>query len=435
MQETTGSYVLRNATIHLKGGGTKLTDIFVSNGIITGIFNSGSAESPAPSTQIEEIDLMGLSVLPGLVDMHVHFREPGYEYKETIAGGAAAAIAGGFTTVCPMPNLNPSPDSEEHLDQEIEAILKLRGKIDIRPYGCITLGRKGKECVDFKKLQTYSAKKGIQLAGFSDDGSGIQEEAPMRRALEASAREGFLVAAHCEVNDLLRGGYIHDGEWCRSHYHKGICSESEWKEVERDIKIAEETGGHLHICHVSTKESVELIREAKKRGVHVSCETGPHYLVFSDEDIKDEGRFKMNPPLRTPEDRRALIEGIIDGTIDAIATDHAPHSLEEKSRGLSESAMGVVGLETSFPAVYTFMVKEGHIDMYRLIEIMSLTPRKLLGMIGAENGAMRVGNRAELTIVDLQSYQRIDPAKFSGKGRSTPFEGLILHGKVVGIRN
>lgn len=300
------------------------------------------------------IDADGLTVIPGLVDVHVHLREPGFSYKETIAAGTAAAAAGGFTTVCPMPNLNPAPDSPENLERQLE-IIRRDAKIETIPYATITRSRLGAELVDYEALAPF-------VAGFSDDGSGVQDEEVMREAMREIAKTGKILAAHCEVNSLLRGGYIHDGEYARANGHRGICSESEWGEIERDIRLAGETGCRLHICHISTAESVDLIRRAKERGVRVTCETAPHYLAFCDEDMREEGRFKMNPPIRSRRDMEALREGAADGTIDVIATDHAPHSAEEKSKGLEKSAMGVVGLETSLAAVYTHMVKPGHIS-------------------------------------------------------------------------
>lgn len=409
-------------------GGRRPCDVIIRGEKIAEIAPAGAVNADGA----EEIACCGKTLLPGLVDLHVHFREPGFEYKETVEGGCQAAVAGGFTTVCPMPNLNPAPDSPEHLAVELQAIHKAEEKIgiDVRPYATITLGRRGDKCVDFTAIEKYSAEDGIPLAGFSDDGSGIQEAAPMEEALAASAKEEFMVAAHCEVNSLLRGGCIHDGEWARAHGLKGICSESEYAEVDRDIRLAEQTGGHIHICHISTKESVSLIREAKKRGVHVTCETAPHYLAFCDEDLQDDGCFKMNPPIRSRIDREALREGLVDGTIDAIATDHAPHSAEEKSRGIEKSAMGIVGLETSFAAVYTYMVASGLMPMGRLVEAMSLTPRKLLGMDGDASGEIREGSIADLTLVDLEMERKVDSTTFSGKGRCTPFDGMLLKGKV-----
>ena len=351
--------------------------------------------------------------LPGLVDMHVHFREPGFSYKETIRSGSAAAAAGGFTTVCTMPNLDPVPDSLETLRIQTEIIDK-DAVIDIIPFASITRGRRGDDLVDYASLAPY-------VAGFSDDGSGVQDEDVMRRAMEGIGPTGKILAAHCEVDALLRGGYVHDSEFHRAHGHKGICSESEWREIERDIRLAEQTGCRLHICHVSTREGVQLIREAKSRGVKVTAETAPHYLAFCDEDMTDEGRFKMNPPLRCREDRDALRRGVADGTIDVIATDHAPHSAAEKSRGLAGSAMGVVGLETAFAAVYTVMVRTGLMSMARLIDAMATRPLSILGL---------PWNDENFTIVDLDEEFTVDPSTFLTNGTATPFAGERLFGMV-----
>lgn len=365
------------------------------------------------------IDADGLTVIPGLVDVHVHLREPGFSYKETIAAGTAAAAAGGFTTVCPMPNLNPAPDSPENLERQLE-IIRRDAKIETIPYATITRSRLGAELVDYEALAPF-------VAGFSDDGSGVQDEEVMREAMREIAKTGKILAAHCEVNSLLRGGYIHDGEYARANGHRGICSESEWGEIERDIRLAGETGCRLHICHISTAESVDLIRRAKERGVRVTCETAPHYLAFCDEDMREEGRFKMNPPIRSRRDMEALREGAADGTIDVIATDHAPHSAEEKSKGLEKSAMGVVGLETSLAAVYTHMVRPRHISFPRMLEMMALEPRKLFGF----KGGLVPGNRADLAIVDFDRVVKVDSTSFLSKGKSTPFDGTTLFGKVM----
>lgn len=362
------------------------------------------------------IDGSGKYLVPGLVDMHVHFREPGYSYKETIRTGSQAGAAGGFTTVCTMPNLNPAPDDVDNLKRQLD-IIRLDACIDVLPYATITKKRMGHELVDYRMLAPW-------VAGFSDDGTGVQDEEVMRRAMEGIAPTGKILAAHCEVESLLNGGYIHDGDYCRANGHREICSESEWGEVERDIRLAEETGCRLHVCHISTKESVALIRDAKKRGVKVTCETGPHYLTFCDEDLQEEGRFKMNPPIRSREDRDALRQGIIDGTIDVIATDHAPHSASEKSKGLEKSAMGVVGLETAFAAVYTTMVEPGLISLERLIELMAVNPRKILGLPGADG--INPGDKADLTLIDPGLSRTVDPSLFRSMGRATPYDGLPL---------
>lgn len=374
-----------------------------------------------PEEDMEVIDARGLTLLPGLTDMHVHFREPGFEYKETIAGGAEAARAGGFTTVCTMPNLKPAPDTPEHLRPQLDAI-RAQHLVQILPYATITRQRIGEET-----LADYAALA-QEVAGFSDDGSGVQSEDVMRAAMKRIAATGKILAAHCEVNELLRGGYIHDGAYARFNNHRGICSESEWREVERDINLARETGVRLHICHISTAESVELVRRAKREGLPVTCETAPHYLWFTDEDLANEGRWKMNPPIRSEYDRRALLLGIKDGTIDAIATDHAPHAEREKCLDLKHSAMGVVGLETVFAAIYTRLVVQGRTGLDRVVQLMSLTPRRILKLGGFESGGIAEGDPAMLTLVDLNAVRRVDSTAFHGKGRATPFEGMELQG-------
>lgn len=390
-------------------------DVAVADGKIAEV-----APDILPAADFTIVDAAGMTLLPGLVDMHVHLREPGYSYKETIADGSAAAAAGGFTTVCTMPNLNPVPDSLATLEEQL-AIISRDAVIEVLPYASITRKRMGHELVDYNALAPL-------VAGFSDDGSGVQSEEVMLRAMQGIAPTGKILAAHCEVESLLNGGYIHDGEWCRQHGHKGICSESEWREVERDIRLAEATGCRLHICHMSTKESVALVRDAKRRGVQVTCETGPHYLLLCDEDMQEEGRFKMNPPLRSRADRDALIEGIVDGTIDVIATDHAPHSAEEKSRGLAKSAMGVVGLETAFAASYTALVKSGLIPFKRLVELMAINARDILRLPACEIAA---GFPATLCAVRLDEQWTVKGADFRSKGKATPFEGLTLTGRPV----
>ena len=387
------------------------------------LVREGRIESVHPGLPVAEgaevIDLAGKTVVPAFADIHVHFREPGFTAKETIRTGSMAAARGGYTAVCAMPNLDPVPDSLETLAVE-QAAIDRDAVISVLPYCSITKGRKGLELVDFKALKQH-------CIAFSDDGSGVQDEAMMRRAMEAAAREDVIIAAHCEDNSLLRGGYIHDGRYCAQHGHKGICSESEWGQIARDLELCEETGCHYHVCHISTKESVELIRRAKARGVNVTCETAPHYLVLCEDDLQEDGRFKMNPPLRSAEDREALIEGLLDGTIDAIATDHAPHTAEEKSRGLAGSAMGIVGLETSFPVLYTTLVRTGRMDLERLIEAMSTSPRRIFRI----GGALEPGMPADLAILDLDNEFTIDSNTFLSKGRSTPFDGWKVRGKVL----
>ena len=365
------------------------------------------------------IDAEGLVVAPAFVDVHVHLREPGYGYKERIATGTMAAARGGYTTVCSMPNLNPVPDSVENLKAQQE-IIDRDAKIEVLPYAAITIGRKGEELVDMASLVG-------KVCAFSDDGSGVQVDGMMERAMTEAVKHDQLIAAHCEVEELLKGGYIHDGEYAKAHGHKGICSESEWEQVKRDIEIAERLGCRYHVCHISTKETVQLVREAKARGVKVTCETGPHYLIFTDMDLEEDARWKMNPPLRSAEDMAALVEGIKDGTIDMIATDHAPHSVEEKSRGLKDSAMGIVGLETAFAALNTHLVRKGVITMERLVELMSLNPRKVFRIAGGLNE----GDRADVVLLDTEKEWRVDSAKFYSMGKISMFDGREMVGDVV----
>ncbi len=350
-------------------------------------------------------------VFPGFCDVHVHFREPGFSYKETIKSGSAAAARGGYTAVCTMPNLNPVPDSAEHLAIQREIIAK-DGIINIYPYAAITVGQRGEELSAMEALAP-------DAFAFSDDGRGVQSEDMMRKAMKRAKALGKMIVAHCEVNDLLRGGYIHDGEYAKAHGHRGICSESEYAQIERDIKLAKETGCAYHVCHISAKESVAAIRQAKKEGVNITCETAPHYLVMDDSDLREEGRFKMNPPLRGKADREALLEGILDGTIDMIATDHAPHSAEEKSRGLEKSAFGIVGIETAFPVLYTYLVRENIVSLDKIIELLALNARKRFGI--------PMGN--DFSIWDLNKKFTVDPKIFLSMGKATPFEGAELCGE------
>lgn len=359
-------------------------------------------------------------IVPAFADVHVHLREPGFFYKESIATGTESAARGGFTAVCAMPNLNPVPDSVENLKKQLE-IIKTNAKVLVRPFAALTVGEKGEKISDIEGLAPL-------VVGFSDDGKGVQSEALMREAMERVRDAGGIISAHCEVEALLNGGYIHDGAYARVHGHKGICSESEWKMVERDVALAEATGVRYHVCHVSTKESVEIIRRAKARGVDVTCETAPHYLVLTEDDLGEDGRFKMNPPLRTAEDRAALVEGLADGTVDMIATDHAPHSDEEKSRGLAGSLMGVIGLEYAFPILYTELVLTGKIPFVRLIEAMSYSPRKRFGLPAAE---IKQGATAELAVIDLSQEWTVRGRESASKGNATPFEGRTVKGKIT----
>lgn len=376
-------------------------------------------KTPAGNDRV--IDLKGLHLVPGLVDVHVHLREPGFDYKETIATGTAAAAHGGYTTVCSMPNLSPAPDSPEHLAVQLEAIRR-DAVVRVGPYGSITVGQRGcGELVDFAALAP-------EVVAFSDDGRGVQSAQLMEEAMRRAAAVGKAIVAHCEVDDLLHGGYIHDGAYCREHGHRGICSESEWAQVQRDIELAEQTGCQYHVCHVSTRESVELVRAAKARGLRVSCETAPHYLLLTDADLQEEGRFKMNPPLRSAEDRAALLAGIVDGTIDVLATDHAPHAAEEKARGLAASAMGIVGLECAFALMYRYLVLGGSIPFARLMELMSERPRQLFGLGG---GRIEAGEAADFAVFDLGAEYEVDPDTFLSKGRATPFAGWKVQGRTM----
>ena len=353
------------------------------------------------------------SVLPGFCDVHVHFREPGFSYKETILSGSRAAARGGYTAVCTMPNLNPVPDSPETLQPQLDAIRK-DARIAVYPYGAITKGEKGEVLADLEAMAP-------KVVGFSDDGRGVQSPLLMEQAMRKAKELGKLIVAHCEDNSLLRGGYIHDGRYARDHGHRGICSESEWGPIARDLELAAKTGASYHVCHISTKESVEIIRQAKKSGVDVTCETGPHYLVMDDSMLREEGRFKMNPPLRSKDDRLALVEGLRDGTIDMIATDHAPHSAEEKSRGLQGSAFGVVGLETAFPILYTCLVRPGLLPMDRLLAALVTNPRNRFGI--------PMGN--DFSVWDLNAQYQIDPGDFLSQGKATPFEGWQVFGRCM----
>ena len=356
----------------------------------------------------------GYAVFPGFCDVHVHFREPGFSYKETVASGCAAAAAGGYTAVCAMPNLNPVPDSREHLEAEL-AVIGRDATINVLPYAAITVGQRGEQLAALEEMAA-------DVAGFSDDGRGVQSDDMMREAMLRAKKLGKMIVAHCEVNELLRGGYIHDGDYAHAHGHRGICSESEYRQIERDLKLVEETGCAYHVCHISAKESVALIRQAKARGLDVSCETAPHYLLLDDSMLQEEGRFKMNPPVRGREDRLALIEGIQDGTIDIIATDHAPHSAEEKSRGLEKSAFGIVGLETAFPVLYTSLVLTGIIRLEKLVELLSTNPRRRFNIpLSGE----------DCCVWDLNERYTIDPTAFRSMGRATPFAGMEVYGRCV----
>ena len=404
-------YLLQNAQILSSGGVFRAADVLLSGGRIVSIGDRISCPADAVS-----IDLHKAVLFPGFVDVHVHLREPGFSYKETIRTGTLAAAHGGFAHVAAMPNLDPVPDCAAALAVQ-RAIIEKDALVHVHPYGAISVGEKGERLADLDGLAPG-------VIAFSDDGRGVQSESLMREAMMQCRRLGKILAAHCEDNSLLHGGYIHDGAYARAHGHRGICSESEWGPIARDLRLAEETGCAYHVCHVSTKESVALIRAAKRRGVDVTCETAPHYLTFTDEDLQEDGRFKMNPPLRAREDRDALIEGLLDGTIDMLVTDHAPHSREEKARGLEKSAMGVVGLETSFAASYTALVQTGILPLGKLVDLMHGAPMRRFGC-GTE---LAEGQPADLTAFDLTKTYSVDPETFLTMGRATPFAGCALTG-------
>lgn len=380
-----------------------------------------SVSSSLPRGRFTVIELNQQLIVPGFVDVHVHLREPGFSYKETMATGTAAAAAGGYTAVCPMPNLNPVPDSPEHLQAELTAIAR-SALVHVYPYGSITAAEQGTVLADLKGLAPA-------VVGFSDDGKGVQTDALMREAMLRVRELGKPIVAHCEDNTLLTpGGCVHQGRWAGEHGFPGISSESEWRQVERDLGLVRKTGCRYHVCHVSTKESVDLLRRAKAEGLPVTCETAPHYLLLCEDDLRDEGRFKMNPPLRSAADRDALREGLLDGTIDVIATDHAPHSAEEKAGGLRKSLMGIVGLETAFPVLYTELVETGLLPLPLLIDKLALSPRRIFGLPG---GTIAPGQPADLTVLDLNRSHRIDSSRFHSLGRATPFDGWQVTGKIA----
>ena len=375
--------------------------------------SSELAQKALERLRVEGIAVSNYTVLPGFCDVHVHFREPGFSFKETMESGSASAARGGYTAVCTMPNLNPVPDSVEHLNAQLERINE-GACIKVYPYAAITVAERGEKLSDMEGM----AKDAI---AYSDDGRGVQSDDMMRAAMLEAKRLGKMIVAHCEVNELLRGGYIHEGEYAKAHGHRGICSESEYAQIARDIELVRETGCKYHVCHISTKESVELIRKAKAEGLDVSCETGPHYLVLDDSFLQEDGRFKMNPPLRDKRDREALVEGILDGTIEMLATDHAPHAADEKNRGLEKSAFGVVGLETAFPVMYTHFVKTGLMSMEKLMELMVYNPRKRFGIELGE----------DYSVWNLDACYAVNPDDFATMGRATPFEGMEVYGKCL----
>ena len=391
---------------------TEVTKAKVISASLGSAFSDGVGAC-IPAAELSVFNSPNYVIFPGFCDVHVHFREPGFSYKETIATGSLAAAHGGYTAVCPMPNLNPVPDSREHLKLQQE-LIRRDARIHVYPYGAITVGEKGETIADLEAMAP-------EVIGFSDDGRGVQSDETMRQAMLRAKALGKPIVAHCEDNSLLRGGYIHEGAYAKAHGHRGICSESEWRQIQRDLKLVKETGVSYHVCHVSAKESVELIRRAKAEGLDVTCETGPHYLVMDDSMLQEEGRFKMNPPLRSKEDREALIAGILDGTIDMIATDHAPHSAEEKAKGLEKSAFGVVGLETAFPILYTYLVKPGILTLDKLVELLCVNPRKRFG----------IGLGRDFSVWDLEQSDTVDPGQFLSMGKATPFEGWHVTGRCL----
>ncbi|MBQ8228251.1 MAG: dihydroorotase [Clostridia bacterium] len=406
-------YLLKNANVYLKGKFEKVS-VLVENGVIVDILSSD-----ADLDGVTVFNFTNSFIFPGLIDVHVHLREPGFSFKETVLSGTKAAARGGYTTVCSMPNLNPVPDCYDNLKLQLDAIEK-DAVINVVPYGSITVGQKGEQLADMDSMNDY-------VVSFSDDGRGVQNVGMMAAAMEKAKSLGKIITAHCEDNSLLFGGYIHDGEYCKAHGHKGICSESEWGPVQRDLELSMVNGCPYHVCHISAKETVEVIRNAKQNGVDVTCETGPHYLVLCDEDLQEDGRFKMNPPLRAKDDKEALIKGILDGTIDMIATDHAPHTAEEKSKGLAGSLMGVVGLETAVSVLYTHLVKKGIITLEKLVELMHDNPSKRFN-IGSD---IEVGAKADLTVFNFDEEYEINPDDFVSKGKSTPFKGMKVYGKCL----
>ncbi len=403
-------YLVKSANVYTDGR-FQSVDLLIDGGIFVSI----GQDISAPDAIV--IPASGLTVFPGFTDVHVHLREPGFSYKETIATGTLAAARGGYTNVCSMPNLSPCPDTAEHLKLQLDIIEK-DAVINVYPFGTITAGQAGEHLAEMEEMSD-------DVIGFSDDGRGVQSREMMLAAMKKAKTLDKIISAHCEDNNLLFGGYIHEGEYAKEHDHAGICSESEWGPIKRDIELIKETGCKYHVCHISAKESVELIRKAKAEGVDITCETGPHYLTMNDMMLEENGRFKMNPPIRSEEDRKALIEGIKDGTIDVIATDHAPHSAEEKSRGLDKSMMGVVGIETAFAVCYTKLVKTGIITLEKLTELLSVNAKKRFG-IGSE---IKVGEKADLTVFNLEEPFTVDPKEFLSKGKATPFEGWRLVGR------
>lgn len=398
--------LLEGASV-LNRGKLRKTDIALVDGVI--------ADKVFPFSPDKIYDFNNITVIPGFVDVHVHLREPGFSYKETIETGTAAAARGGYTDVCTMPNLSPVPDSYKNLRQQLD-LIESGACIGVHPFGAISTAEKGEALADMDAVAPY-------VCGFSDDGRGVQDERLMEQAMLKAKALGKVISAHCEVNSLLHGGYIHDGAYAKAHGYPGISSESEYRMIARDIALAKKTGCAYHVCHISAKESVELIRKAKKEGVDITCETAPHYLLLDENALQEDGRFKMNPPLRAQEDREALLEGIADGTIDMIATDHAPHSAQEKSGGLKKSLFGISGIETAFPLLYTYLVKKDVISLTKLIDLMNGSPIKRFGLAESE--------KASFCAYALECGYTIEPSSFISKGKSTPFAGTHVFGNNI----
>ncbi len=405
--------LFKNANVYYQDKFIK-ADLAIKDGVVVDI-----NDSILQSKDTEVVNCSDKYIIPGLADVHVHLREPGFLYKETIKTGTLAGAKGGFTLLCSMPNTNPVPDTVDNINLQLKPIND-DAQITVLPYASITIEEKGEELVDFNSLKDL-------CFAFSDDGKGVQSEEMMKEAMLKAKAVNKAIVAHCEDESLLTGGYIHEGEYAKKHSHKGISSASEYSQAIRDINLVRQTGVQYHICHVSTKETVAAVRQAKKDGLRVSCETAPHYIAFCDEDLQEDGRFKMNPPIRSKEDRQALIQGIKDGTIEVIATDHAPHSLEEKSKGLEGSAMGVVGLETAFSAIYTHLVKTNEISLEHLVKLMSINPREIFGL----EAGIQIGKKADFILVDLDYEYTVNPKEFLTKGRATPFEGNTLYGQIL----
>lgn len=406
--------LLRGAEVWQQGEFYKLDVRIDDDGVVE------IGEGLVPKVGERLVDISGKFVLPGLADIHVHLREPGFSYKETIATGTAAAARGGFTSVGAMPNVSPPPDNLPELLEQIQAYQR-DAEVEVFPYACLTTGGMGVgEVVDYAALEPH-------VIGFSDDGFGVQDEQRMREVMQGIAAAGGIAAQHIEDLELSGDGYINDGEYARAHGHIGKPGASEWTQLERDLRLVEETGCDYHACHLSTKESVELIRAAKAKGLPVTAESAPHYLALSDDMLEEDGRYRMNPPIRAREDREAVAAALIDGTIDMVATDHAPHSAEEKAAGLAGSANGVVGVENSLPVIYSEFVRPGRFGMDRLVEVMGTNPRERFRLGG---GTLNSGELADLIVFDPEFHEPLDTSKFLSKGKATPFAGRDLYGKV-----